>query len=85
MQAPELTRGLMVEDKYQRVDRYHDETMHALVDLLSSSGLKHSSELNRSHVYRRINQREILRYDQMFSPIEPGSFLKNHIQIATRN
>ena len=74
-QDPELTRGLVVEDKYQRVYRYHDETMLALLDLLSSSGLEHTSGLNRSHIYRRINQREILRYDEMFPPVESGSFL----------
>ncbi len=75
-QDPKLSRGLVVEDKYQRVYRYHDETMLALVDLLSSSGLEHTSELNRSHIYRRINQREILRYDEIFPSVEPGSFLK---------
>lgn len=75
-QNPKLIRGLVVEDKYQRVYRFQDETVHSVIDLLSSSGLEHSSELNRSHIYRRINQREVLRYDEMFPPVVPGSFLK---------
>jgi glutamate synthase domain-containing protein 2 len=75
-QDPELMRGLVVEDKYQRVYRFHDETVHSVADLLSSSGLKNSSALNRSHIYRRINQHEILRYDELFPEVVPGSFLK---------
>lgn len=74
-QDPELMRGLVVEDKYQRVYRFHDETLHSVVDLLSSSGLRDVRDLNRSHIYRRINQHEILRYDQMFPPISAGAFL----------
>ena len=75
-QDPELMRGLVVEDKYHRVYRFHDETVHSVVDLLSSSGLQDASALDRSHIYRRINQREILRYDEMFPPVVTGSFLK---------
>ena len=71
-----LMRGLVVEDKYQRVYRFHDETVHSVVDLLSSSGLNSPELLNRSHIYRRINQHEILRYDEMFPPVVAGSFLK---------
>jgi hypothetical protein len=75
-QDPELMRGLVVEDKYQRVYRFHDETVHALIDLLSSSGLTDSRLLSRAHVYRRIDQRTVLRYDELFPPVDPGSFLE---------
>jgi glutamate synthase domain-containing protein 2 len=81
-QDPELMGGLVVEDKYQRVYRFHDETLHSVVDLLSSSGLRDSKQLNRSHVYRRINQHEVLRYDEMYPPVEPGSFLQPPYQEA---
>jgi glutamate synthase domain-containing protein 2 len=75
-QDPGLMRGLVVEDKYQRVYRFHDETVGACVDLLSSGGLKSPAQLNRSHIYRRIDQHEILRYDEMFMPIPTGAFLE---------
>ena len=38
-QDPQLVRGLVVEDKYHRVARFHKETIRALTDLLSSAGL----------------------------------------------
>jgi glutamate synthase domain-containing protein 2 len=74
-QDRELMRGLVVEDKYRRVCRFHDETVHAVVDLLSSSGLADARQLNRAHIYRRINQHEVLRYDEIFPPVAPGAFL----------
>jgi hypothetical protein len=75
-QDPKLMRGLVIEDKYQRVYRFHDETVHSVVDLLSSSGLQNSSALNRSHIYRRIDQQQILRYDELYPEVVPGSFLQ---------
>lgn len=74
-QDPQLIRGLVVEDKYERVHRFHTETVHALVDLLSSAGLRHTRDLERSHIFRRIDQQKIMRYDEIFPPVEPGSFL----------
>lgn len=61
---------------YQRVYRYHDETVHALVDLLSSSGLEVPADLERSHIFRRVDQHEILRYDQISPPVTAGEFLR---------
>ncbi len=75
-QDPALARGLVVEDKCRRVARFHGETMHTVVDLLSSSGYSTPSQLERSHIYRRVDQREVLRYDQLFPTVVPGSFLE---------
>ena len=73
-QDPALTRGLVVEDKYKRVARFHRETVHALTDLMSSAGMKHTSDFSRKNIFRRVNQHEILRYDQIFPTVEPGAF-----------
>ena len=81
-QNPRLYRGLVVTDKAQRVARFHAKTLHAVADLISSAGLRHTSELNRSHVYRRISQAEIRRYDQIFPYVEAGSLLTNRAPAA---
>ena len=73
-QDPALARGLVVEDKYKRVARFHKETVHALVDLLSSAGLRQPSDLRRHHIFRRVNQYQIKRYDEIYPPVEPGAF-----------
>jgi len=73
-QDPRLARGLVVEDKYQRVQRYHRETVHALTDLMSSAGIRYTADFKRSDIFCRINQHQIMRYDQIFTPVEPGAF-----------
>lgn len=73
-QDPKLIQGLVVEDKYKRVARFHKETVDALRDLISSAGLRHPSDLHRHHIFRRVNQFEIMRYDQIFPSVDAGSF-----------
>ncbi len=74
-QDPRLTRGLDVTDKGNRVARYQRETVHALLDIVSSAGLHSPSEITRSHLYRRVNQHHVARYDQMYPFPATGAFL----------
>jgi glutamate synthase domain-containing protein 2 len=76
-QDPALVRGLDVMDKAQRVYRYHANTVHATAEIIASAGLHHTRELNRSHIYRRVSQQQISRYDQIFSYIERGALLNS--------
>jgi len=78
-QDPELVAGLVVEDKAPRVARFHHETVHSLVELLAAAGLEGLGELNRSYIYRRVSSSQVRRYDEIFPPVEPGSFLKSII------
>lgn len=72
-QDPRLYRGLVVPDKAQRVTQFHAKTIHAAAELAASAGLHHVRDLNRTHIFRRIDQHRILRYDQIFPYLEPGS------------
>jgi glutamate synthase domain-containing protein 2 len=74
-QDPRLTRGLDVEDKGDRVARYQSETVHALLDIVSSAGLETPAALNRSHIYRRIDAQTVARYDELYPQPETGAFL----------
>ncbi|WP_026180107.1 FMN-binding glutamate synthase family protein [Hahella ganghwensis] len=75
-QDPELSEGLHVEDKAQRVARFHKETVHAAVDISSSAGLKSPSDVTRTHLFRRIDQQQIKRLDEIFPYQQQGSFLE---------
>jgi glutamate synthase domain-containing protein 2 len=75
-QNPRLVRGLDVSDKGQRVARFQAETTHALLDLISSAGLASPTSLNRSHVYRRIDQLSVHGYDEIYPLPAPGSYLQ---------
>jgi glutamate synthase domain-containing protein 2 len=75
-QDPKLIKGLVVEDKYKRVQRFQAQTVHALSDLMSSTGVKRIGDLHRSQIFRRVNHHEILRYDQIFPEVASGAFLQ---------
>jgi len=74
-QDKELVSGLKVEDKKVRVANYHKETIKSFVELLGAAGLHTADEINRSHIYRRINMKESMRYDQIFPYIKEGALL----------
>jgi len=70
-QDPTLENGLVVKDKACRVAMFHDKTVKAAMEIIASAGLECSSQLNRSHIYRRTSQTDILRYDQIYPyPLE---------------
>lgn len=74
-QDPRLYRGLVVTDKRQRVLQYHHKTVHITAELIASAGLHHTSELTRTHIYRRVSQETVRRYDQIFPYLKSGSLL----------
>ncbi|MEE8341941.1 MAG: FMN-binding glutamate synthase family protein, partial [Candidatus Neomarinimicrobiota bacterium] len=65
-QDPSLTIGLDVQDKANRVARYHKETVKSVIELLAAAGLKTPSQLNRSHIYRRINAYKVKSYADIY-------------------
>jgi glutamate synthase domain-containing protein 2 len=78
-QDPSLHKGLVPENKAVRVFQFHQKTIHATVDIISSAGLKSPSDLNRTHIFRRVNQQEVKRYDEIFPHMVVGGFLKGCI------
>lgn len=74
-QDQRLSKGLVVEDKAKRVHKFHEETVKATADIIASAGLTHTQQLNRGHIYRRVDQADIRRYDEIFSYVESGCLL----------
>lgn len=75
-QDPKLAKGLVITDKRERVRRFHDETVERVNEIVAAAGLRTPCELNRTHVYRRVNQHDIRRYDQLFPYTNVGSLLQ---------
>lgn len=75
-QDPALASGLVVGDKATRIASFHKGTVHATFDLVSSAGLSNPNELNRSHIYRRVSQTEIKRYDEIYPNLTEGCLLQ---------
>ncbi len=78
-QNPTLAKGLVVENKAQRIARFHQATVKATSEIIASAGLEHSSQLNRTHIYRRVSQTHIKRYDEIYPYPQAGCLLtKNY-------
>ncbi len=78
-QRPELVQGLDVADKRQRVASFHAETLRSVAEILAAAGLDNTEELNRRHIFRRINQTQILRYQDIYPPLTKGCLLAGPI------
>lgn len=65
-----LMKGLVVEKKYTRVANFHYETVHAVAEILGSMGLKHTSQIKRAHIWRRVSITESRSYAELYPEIK---------------
>ncbi|WP_371195676.1 FMN-binding glutamate synthase family protein [Glaciecola sp. SC05] len=78
-QDPKLSKGLVPEEKSERVYNFQQKTVHAAVDIMSSAGIQSPHEVNRTHIFRRVSQEQVKRYDQVFPLVKPGAFVSGDI------
>jgi glutamate synthase domain-containing protein 2 len=74
-QDPYFTKGLVVEDKKERVANYHKNTVGSFVELLSCAGLDRPEKINRGHVYRRVFMNMVKTYEEIYPPVPDGCLL----------
>ena len=74
-QDPDLVKGLDVTDKKVRVANYHKETVKVFVELMGAAGLDHPDQINRSHVYQRVEQHLSRSYQDLYPYITEGCLL----------
>ena len=65
-QDPARNRALAVSDKASRVHLYHRDTVHAFLDLISSSGLASPDKIRPNDVLRRIDSGEIKTFAEVY-------------------
>jgi glutamate synthase domain-containing protein 2 len=74
-QDPERWKHLDVADKSNRVYMFHQNTLHALRDLLCASGLDGPGQLGPEHILRRISPVEVRSLGALYRFLEPGELL----------
>ncbi|MEP7117760.1 MAG: FMN-binding glutamate synthase family protein [Acidobacteriota bacterium] len=77
-QDPGLVRGLVVEDKSERVARYHKETVKSFLDVLGATGLASPAGLKPWYVMKRIAPDDVRSYHEIYPVTEPGGLLTAH-------
>lgn len=78
-QNPELTQGLVVEDKKVRVANFHKHTVESFVELIASSGLDNPRKLNRHQIYRRVFMNEVRTLEEIYPSVPVGAMVNGAV------
>jgi glutamate synthase domain-containing protein 2 len=70
-----LQRALVVPDKAERVHQFHRNTVHALAEMVAAMGLDHPSQLNSSHVVKRVTHSMVQTFTEIYDPWQPDELL----------
>ncbi|MEO1969048.1 MAG: FMN-binding glutamate synthase family protein [Sphingomonadaceae bacterium] len=74
-QDPTRQRGLVVEDKAERVTRFQRQTLKALREMVVAMGLENPWEIKPSHISERQNSAHSDTIDHIYRFLEPGQLL----------
>ncbi|QIL20497.1 FMN-binding glutamate synthase family protein [Thermomonas sp. HDW16] len=78
-QDPKRWKRLDVPDKASRVAEFHENTLHALRDLLCAAGLEHPDQLGPEHILRRVSPTQVRSLRALYRFLEPGELLGGRI------
>ena len=74
-QDPERQKALVVPDKIERVRRFHQNTLHALQELVQAAGLNHPGEITASHIVRRGADNTVRLLTHQLPFVQPGALI----------
>lgn len=75
-QDPDRQKALVVPDKIERVRRFHQNTLHALQELVQAAGLNHPGEITASHIVRRGADNAVRLLANQLPFVAPGTLLE---------
>ena len=74
-QDPIRQQALVVPDKAERVYNFHQQTLHALQELVQAAGLQHPSDITADHIVRRVNENDVRLLSTLLPTVRPGALL----------
>ncbi|MFM7331108.1 MAG: FMN-binding glutamate synthase family protein [Brachymonas sp.] len=69
-------QALHVPNKAERVANFHEQTLHALKEIVQAAGLLHPGEITAHHIVRRVNDNEVRLLANLIPQIPANSLLK---------
>ncbi len=75
-QDPNLTVGLVVEQKNKRVANFHRTTVKSFAEILGAMGLERPQQLRPWHLLRRVSTDRVKDYSEIYPFIKDGDLLK---------
>jgi glutamate synthase domain-containing protein 2 len=74
-QDPKRQQALVVPTKMERVWRFHENTLHALKELVQAAGLEHPNQITASHIVRRAADNDVRLLANQLPFVKPGALL----------
>jgi glutamate synthase domain-containing protein 2 len=69
-------QALHVPSKAERVFHFHQQTLHALQEIVQAAGLHHPGEITAHHIVRRVNDNEVRLLANLVPQVRIGSLLQ---------
>ncbi len=69
---PRFMRGLVVEEKWERVKNYQEQTVIDFLELLAASGCSNLSKLSRKLIHKKVGD-DFKSYEELYPSVESGS------------
>lgn len=76
-QDPHRARALYVPDKYRRVQRFQQATVHSAMEIMAALGATEPSQLHPGMLYRRVSQHAVASYQELFTWLEPEQLVSD--------
>jgi len=68
-------QALVVPAKSERVYNFHEQTLHALKELVQAAGLQHPGQITASHIVRRHSEQGVKLLANLLPFVKPGELL----------
>ncbi|KTD57746.1 FMN-binding glutamate synthase family protein [Legionella shakespearei] len=78
-QNERLQYGLVVDEKKHHIANFHKNTMKSFLEMVGALGLDNPSDLNPSHIMRRIDVDQVRSFDEIYEYLSPGQLLGTNI------
>ncbi len=78
-QDPERQKALVVPAKSERVYHFHQQTLHALKELVQAAGLDHPAQITALHIVRRHSDHGVKLLANLLPFVAPGSLLEGEL------
>ena len=72
-------QALHVPTKAERVKNFHQQTLHALQELVQAAGLKHPNDITAHHIVRRVNDNEVRLLANLVAQVPQDSLLREDL------
>ena len=79
---PQLMRGLVVQDKYQRVANFQQATLASFKELAGAMGIKETRDLTPWHIFKRDDDEVGRSFAEMYPCLSPNALLGEDVPDA---